>query len=161
VLLGLVVVGLACSPMLGVVALGAAQPAQQATAAPNTTATPTAAPVETPAPTSGQDAGNWTLQELRRGGEQPASAPASVRLLDGNAGAVSLRYQPARPLSEGGYQVLGRNQRLETNALQVYSTVFDDTDAEWSLLVVSWQQRQRQVETEAGDVVLVSVRDAP
>jgi hypothetical protein len=148
VLLGLVVVALACSPVLGVVALAGAAPAQQATPSPNGTATPT--PVETPAPTSGEDAGNWTLQELRRGGEQPASAPSSVRLLEGSSGAVSLRYQPARPLSEGGYQFLGRNQRLETNAVQVYSTVFDDTDADWTLVVVSWQQRQRQVETEAG-----------
>jgi hypothetical protein len=141
VLIGALLVG-------SLAAVTAAAPAKQATPTNNSTATPS--PTPTPAPTTGEDAGNWTLAELRQQGTQPASAPSSVRLLDDGAGAVSLRYQPARPLGEGGYQFLSRGQRLETNRIQVYSTVFGESDADWSFVVVSWQPATRQVETDDG-----------
>lgn len=104
-----------------------------------------------PATIQSQESGNWTLEELRQGGEHPAEAPPSIRILDSAAGAVSIRYKPAKPLQQSEYQFLEPGTRLETNEIQVYSTVFESS-GNYSLLVISWQQAERQVQTEDGIV---------
>lgn len=106
-----------------------------------TSTTATSTPTDPPSPTQTPGQGNesaaatpvrssgtpdgdtWTLDELRRGGEHPASAPPSVRYLPNRQGAVSIRYTPSAPL-QNDLQFMQPGSTLHTDDLQLYSTRF-------------------------------------
>ncbi|MFC6975682.1 PKD domain-containing protein [Halomicroarcula sp. GCM10025709] len=147
-----------------------ATPQVYPTAVPTDTPTPTATPVPagaaagsdatptpTPTPASGagpntgaQAGGSYSIEQLRRGGRQPASAPQSVRVL-GSTGALAVRYEPAKPLSNN-LQYLEPGTTLHTDDIQLYSTRFGRSieDRDVQLHVVFWEPTQQTVETENG-----------
>lgn len=99
--------------------------------------------------------GPFTLDELRRGGTQPSAAPPSVRYVgDPDVdGAVAIRYRPADPLSNDPVYLNG-GQTLNTDEIELYSTVFGESTGEYELVVVYWSEETRQ--TENGSVAVAA-----
>ncbi|WP_435093413.1 hypothetical protein [Halorubrum sp. N11] len=127
-----------------------------------TTATPALAAV---APTdtglspqaNGSDvsSGPFELSELRRGGNQPSAAPPSVRYVGDPEvdGAIAVRYRPADPLSNDPVYLEG-GQTLNTDTVELYSTVFGESTGEYEIVVVYWNEETRQ--TENGSVAVAA-----
>jgi hypothetical protein len=99
--------------------------------------------------------GPFASDDLRRGGTQPSAAPPSVRYVGGDSveGAVALRYKPADPLSNDP-KYLKSGSELNTDEIEVYSTVFGDATGEYELVIVYWSPETRQ--TENGTAVDVA-----
>ena len=91
--------------------------------------------------------GPFEISELRSGGNQPAAAPPGVRYVGGEtpAGAVALRYTPAGPL-DNDRTYLERGQTLNTDEVELYSTVFGDAETgEYEAVIVFWQPATKTV----------------
>ena len=121
-----------------------ATPALAAVAPTDTGATPQV----TNASEAGFDApGPFSIDELRTGGSQPSAAPPAVRYIGGDTptGAVAVRYTPADPLSNEPVH-LKRGQTLNTDTIELYSTVFGDADTgEYDAVIVFWQPKTETV----------------
>lgn len=90
--------------------------------------------------------GPFDGEELRRGGTQPSAAPPSVRYVGSGGsvdGAVALRYQPADPLSNEP-EYLESGSTLNTDEIEVYSTVFGEATGDYELVIVYWSPETRQ-----------------
>ncbi|QKY18298.1 hypothetical protein [Halorubrum sp. CBA1229] len=127
-----------------------------------TMATPALAAVAPPGDTSPQtngsevsSAGPFDIDQLRNGGTQPSAAPPSVRYVGDTEidGAIAVRYRPADPLSNDPIYLEG-GQTLNTDQIELYSTVFGDSTGEYELVIVYWQPESRQ--TENGTAVDVA-----
>ena len=92
--------------------------------------------------------GPFDLADLRAGGTHPSAAPASVRYVgDGEttAGAIGVRYVPADPLSNQPV-FLERGQALNTDQIELYSTVFGDSaTGEYEAVIVYWTPEEERV----------------
>ncbi|WP_256403248.1 hypothetical protein [Halorubrum salinum] len=91
--------------------------------------------------------GPFEISELRTGGNQPAAAPPAVRYVGGNppTGAMALRYTPAGPL-ENERVHLERGQTLNTDEIELYSTVFgEETTGEYEAVIVFWEPSTQTV----------------
>jgi len=102
-----------------------------------------------------ESAGPFEIDELRSGGTQPSAAPPSVRYVGDNEidGAIAVRYRPADPLSNEPVYLEG-GQTLNTDQIELYSTVFGDSTGDYELVIVYWQPETRQ--TENGSAVDVA-----
>ena len=103
-----------------------------------------------------ESAGPFDIDQLRTGGQQPAAAPPSVRYVGGatTSGAVAVRYRPADPLSNDPVY-LESGQTLNTDEIEIYSTVFgEETTGDYELVIAYWQPETRQ--TENGTAVDVA-----
>ena len=124
-----------------------------------TMATPALAAVAPDGSTSPQvnnsdvSSGPFALSELRQGGSQPSAAPPSVRYIGSPDvdGAVAIRYRPADPLSNEPVYLEG-GQTLNTDTIQLYSTVFGESTGDYELVVVYWQPETRQTENGSVDI---------
>lgn len=138
VAIALFVAVLMVSPLAG---LAAAQ-------AGNSTATPTENSTATEAEPEWSPPGPFEIAELRTGGEHPSTAPPSVRYVgaeDGSAdGAIALRYVPASPFGNEP-QMLEPGTTLNTDRVQLYSTIFGEATGEYTFTVVYWQERRETV----------------
>ena len=119
-----------------------------------TMATPALAAVAPPGDTSPQtnasevsSAGPFEIDQLRNGGTQPSAAPPSVRYVGDTEidGAIAVRYRPADPLSNDPVYLEG-GQTLNTDQIELYSTVFGDSTGKYELVIVYWQPETRQTE---------------
>lgn len=92
-------------------------------------------------------AGPFDIGDLRNGGRQPAAAPPSVRYVGDTEidGAIAVRYRPADPLSNDPVYLEG-GQTLNTDQIELYSTVFGDSTGDYELVIVYWQPESRQTE---------------
>ncbi|OYR55524.1 hypothetical protein DJ73_02155 [Halorubrum sp. Ea1] len=99
--------------------------------------------------------GPFTMDELRRGGTQPSAAPPSVRYVGEPEvdGAIAVRYRPADPLSNDPVYLKG-GQTLNTDQIELYSTVFGESTGDYELVIVYWQSETRQ--TENGSVTVAA-----
>jgi len=99
--------------------------------------------------------GPFELDELRGGGTQPSAAPPSVRYVGEPEvdGAIAVRYRPADPLSNDPVYLKG-GQTLNTDTIELYSTVFGESTGEYELVVVYWNEETRQ--TENGSVAVAA-----
>jgi len=99
--------------------------------------------------------GPFGIEELRTGGDQPSAAPPSVRYVGGTEvdGAVAVRYRPADPLSNEPVYLEG-GQTLNTDEIELYSTVFGESTGDYELVITYWQPETRQ--TENGTAVDVA-----
>ena len=99
--------------------------------------------------------GPFGIDELRTGGDQPSAAPPSVRYVGGTEvdGAVAVRYRPADPLSNEPVYLEG-GQTLNTDEIELYSTVFGESTGDYELVITYWQPETRQ--TENGTAVDVA-----
>ncbi|OYR61478.1 hypothetical protein DJ80_12475, partial [Halorubrum ezzemoulense] len=125
-----------------------------------TMATPALAAVAPPEPAaspqvnaSDVSSGPFDLNDLRRGGTQPSAAPPSVRYVGDPDGAVAIRYRPADPLSNQPVYLEG-GETLNTDEIQLYSTVFGDSTGDYDLVITYWNEETRQ--TENGSVAVAA-----
>jgi|GEM_PF-1263771 len=93
-----------------------------------------------------ENAGPFSLDELRRGGTQPSAAPPSVRYVGDPEvdGAVAIRYRPADPLSNEPVYLEG-GQTLNTDEIEIYSTVFGESTGEYELVITYWTPDTQRV----------------
>ena len=125
-----------------------------------TMATPALAAVAPPEPAASSQvnasdvsSGPFDLNDLRRGGTQPSAAPPSVRYVGDPDGAVAIRYRPADPLSNQPVYLEG-GETLNTDEIQLYSTVFGDSTGDYDLVITYWNEETRQ--TENGSVAVAA-----
>jgi len=128
--------------LVALVALGAAMPAQA-------TAGPTAQPQMDSDQVDFDPPGPFGIEELRTGGDQPQEAPPSVRYVGGSgsvAGAMSIQYRPASPLENDPIFLGEQGTTLNTDTIQLYSTVFgDEGTGEYEAVIVYWQEEQKTI----------------
>lgn len=122
-----------------------------ATATPTPSPTPTSSPADSSVTGSGDGSTDFTLAELRSGGDQPGnSAPQGVRIL-GRSGAVAIEYKPAQPFG-GERTFLTPGTTLNTNDISLRSTRFgsDIEPRDVTLHIVYYQPGTRTVNTGNG-----------
>ena len=100
-------------------------------------------------------AGPFEIDQLRTGGTHPSAAPPSDRYVGETEidGAIAVRYRPADPLSNEPVY-LESGQTLNTDQIELYSTVFGGSTGEYELVIVYWQPETRQ--TDNGSAVDVA-----
>jgi hypothetical protein len=92
--------------------------------------------------------GEYSLEELRRGGTTTADAPDSMRFL-GQYGSATLRYDPVGFGSEE-WEYVAPGTRVNLNHVTLRTIRLGDPSEDLTVHVVSWQQGTRTVKTEEG-----------
>lgn len=92
--------------------------------------------------------GEYSLEELRRGGTTTADAPDSMRFL-GQYGSATLRYDPVGFGSEE-WEYVAPGTRVNLNHVTLRTIRLGDPSEDLTVHVVSWQQGTRTVQTEEG-----------
>lgn len=98
--------------------------------------------------------GPFDLEDLQSSGTHPADAPEGVRYIgpqESPTGAAALRHTPADPLSSDP-QFLQPGTTVNTNQIQLYSTIFGEGTGSYELVIVYWQPGQREIGNQTVDV---------
>lgn len=133
-------------------------PASTETPTATATATPTPTPTETEsaagsaAPT---DSSGWTLDELRRDGQQPSDSPPSVRL--GGDRMLWLVHWPARSMwadvgdpTDDSYEFVGERGPVSDSSVYIRSIRKDRGTDDFTVRVVSYRVDERETRADDG-----------